>query len=166
MYAILKQYHYYTNTINSPRNAYLLDAYGDILTFDTANKAQKHIDHLSGHGPCILANGEYAAPSFDVIDMNEQANDCFSPFKPGHKWGDRLIIEKNQIPKAIRSAIAEANVNYSHGESESEIWEYQQEHKGIVYGISYFVRSESSQRAALTGDMSNVDWDHPTFWKA
>jgi hypothetical protein len=164
MYAILINYHYYAGTLGQPSDKYALDAYDDVLLFDSQEEAQEHIDSLSDDGPYYLSHGEYAAPSYEIVDMDNRPADCLMVYKPGDKWGDRLVISEERIPAPIRDSIVGGNVDFYNSDGEIEDWTYTEEHNGATYGITFFVRSEASQMTALTDDMSNLDWDYPTYW--
>jgi hypothetical protein len=165
-YAILQKNYYYAGTLGRPADGYLTDEdQSEILEFDSQEEAQAYLlDEIDSDGRYYLSHGEYARPTYEIVDLSDRP-DCVEVYKPGETWGHyRKVIREDQIPLPIRKSITTANVDFDSSDGELEEWSYQEEYNGSIYGITYFVHTEASQRAGLTGDMSNVDWDFPTFW--
>ena len=164
-YRIEKTHYYYAHHINPPAD-HLVREYnygkeGDILEFDTLNAAQGYIDNVIAcdDRPYALRHGEYAAPSYSVVD--DAAPDCLPA--DGTETGGTPVAE-GDVPLAIRDCLLDADVELvsSHGAYDVfAAFVYDNDNKwGIIYCPTSIAIDMHQD------DLSLLDWDKYAFCKS
>lgn len=164
-YLIHKQNFYYSGTLGVPSDGFLTDDHAHLLEFETEAEAQAHIDTLED-GVYVLSHGEYSRPEYTIRpdDSPLETADCpETAFVPGDEAEGGQVVAPDDIPAEIKEALDAASVEFYSSDGSIETWRTEVETTELIYGINYYPRSAAVQMAALTGDLSNVDWANAIY---
>ena len=165
MYKIIITPHYYTGIWDAPQERYAIEEdggyYQEPREWETEAEAQAWIDEQQA-GTYYLSHGEYASPTYSIIDWDKPAeqDDCLDA---ANTIGDdyryeTTRVDPEDIPDDILDALQSADVQYRDSGSNYDI--YDMEIDG--YYIVFCPRSIAIQNNV--DDLGGVDWDHEAYY--
>ena len=156
-YYILARYYYYQNALGKPQDGLMRDKDGYLLEFASEEEAQEYIDALE-EGVYVLAHGEYASPSYEVVSPVSWGDDCYQA-DGDELQPDYAPVAEQEVPEEIRKTLLAANVEYVRGAEGYDIYAAYEGDYAIIYCPS------ASALDYYADDLGDLDWRNYHFAK-
>lgn len=136
----------------------------EITTFEDEAQAQVAIDELQPDGHIYhLAHGEAGAPSYEIVDLDEDDGpDCLPA--TGEEFYKFEEIEADDLPEGAQEILDGLNVEYASSGDDYDVYTGEAEIEGITYMIVFCPTTVALQRNA--DDLGGIDWDHAAYFEA